>query len=121
MISKKTIMLELAKTASELDAAGLHKQANKLDKFLVSLSKDDSRTNFIFPPDHPKVTDGQGHYPIGDKAHAHNALSRASQHSEKPTWWSGSLEELVNAIQRKVHKEYPGIKLTEKSSKPGKG
>jgi hypothetical protein len=44
-----------------------------------------------------------GRYPIEDKAHARNALARASQHAspaEKAT------------IKRKVHQKYPGIKVS---------
>lgn len=43
---------------------------------------------------------GKGHYPIEDKAHARNALSRVSQF--------GSSSEKAK-VRAKVHAKYPGI------------
>jgi hypothetical protein len=43
---------------------------------------------------------GSGAYPIEDKAHARNALSRVAQH--------GSSAEQA-AVRRKVHAKFPGI------------
>lgn len=43
---------------------------------------------------------GKGHYPIEDKAHARNALSRVSQF--------GSSSEQAR-VRAKVHKKFPGI------------
>jgi len=43
---------------------------------------------------------GSGSYPIPDKSHARNALSRVSQH--------GSSSEKA-AVRAKVHRKYPGM------------
>lgn len=43
---------------------------------------------------------GSGSYPIPDKSHARNALSRVSQH--------GSSEQKA-AVRAKVHRKFPGI------------
>lgn len=80
----------------------------------------ESRINFIFPANHPKVNDNKGHYPLGNVAQARNALARASQHKEVPEWWKGSLKELVSSVARKVKKEYPSIEVSEAAKKPGK-
>ena len=42
-------------------------------------------------------------YPIEDKSHAKNALSRVSQH--------GTSEEKAT-VRRKVHSKYPGIRVS---------
>lgn len=79
-----------------------------------------NRPSPVFQSSHPKVKDNKDHFPLGDKDQARNALARASQYDSAPEWWSGSLQELVNAVQRAVKNKYPSIKTTEKSKKPGK-
>jgi len=75
----------------------------------------------VFPAESSRVKDKKDHFPINDADQARNALARANQYSKVPDWFKGTLKELVEAVARKVHKEYPGIKMTEKSKKPGKG
>lgn len=43
---------------------------------------------------------GKGGYPIGDKAHARNALSRVAQHGTPSQ---------QREVRAKVHAKYPGI------------
>lgn len=76
--------------------------------------------NFIFPSTHPKVKSGD-HFPIDTEGRAQNALSRANQFSSAPEWYKGTLQELLNTVVRAVHKKYPGIKISDKAKKPGKG
>lgn len=57
-----------------------------------------SKKEFALPS---KREGGKGGYPIEDKAHARNALSRVSQ------FGSPAEKALVRA---KVHKKFPGIK-----------
>jgi hypothetical protein len=91
------------------------------------LAKDDpkakvrNRGTCVFPAEHPNVTDNEDHFPINNEDQAKNALSRANQFSEAPSWYSGSLTSLVNAVARKVHGKYPGIEISEEAKKPGKG
>lgn len=79
-----------------------------------------NRPSPVFDAKHPKVSDSKDHFPLGNEAQARNALARANQFSSAPSWWKGSVQELVNAVSRAVHSKYPGIKQSEKSKKPGK-
>ena len=79
-----------------------------------------NRGMVVFPAESSKVTDHKDHYPINDADQARNALSRSSQHSKSPSWFDGTLDELVKAVQRKVKKEYPSIEISDKSARPGK-
>jgi hypothetical protein len=80
-----------------------------------------SRGKCCLPAEHPLVKDKKDHYPINDMDQARNALARASGHSSVPDWFKGSLKQLVSIVAKKVHAEYPKIKMTSKSRKPGKG
>ena len=80
-----------------------------------------NRGTCVFPAEHPKVKDNKDHFPINNEAQARDALGRANQFSSAPEWYSGSLQSLVNAVARKVKSKYPGIEVSEKSTKPGKG
>lgn len=66
--------------------------------------------SFIFPADDDRVTDGAGHFPVPDLAHARNALARVAQYRAAPSWWNGTLEELQNAVRTHVYKRYPALK-----------
>lgn len=79
-----------------------------------------NRGKVVFDSECTKVTDNKDHFPINDVAQARNALARASQYKSVPTWYKGTLEELVKRVQNKVKKEYPSIEVTEKSEKLGK-
>ena len=80
-----------------------------------------NRGNVVFPAGSKSVKDDKDHFPINSKAQARNALARASQYSSVPKWYTGGLNSLVKAVQRKVKAKYPGIETTKKSAKPGKG
>lgn len=105
----------------------INKVAIFSEKFLKEAKKHDkgaavrNRGTCVFPAEHPSVKDDKDHFPITSEAQARNALARASQYSKAPSWYKGSLQSLVSAVQRAVHKKYKGIKVTEKSKKPGKG
>jgi len=79
------------------------------------------RGDCVFPASKVNNKSNKDHYPINNINQARNALARASQHKSVPGWYSGSLESLVKAIQRKVHAKYPSIETTNKSKKPGPG
>lgn len=79
-----------------------------------------NRGTVVFPAESSKVKDDKDHFPINDADQARNALARANQFSSVPKWYNGSLQELVNAVARKVHSKYPSIKVTEEAKKPGK-
>ena len=80
-----------------------------------------NRGDVVFPAGSSKVKDDKDHFPINSEPQARNALARASQYSSAPSWYEGSLDSLVKAVQRKVKGKYPGIETSEKSAKPGKG
>ena len=80
-----------------------------------------NRGKCVFPAEHPKVKDNQDHFPINSAAQARNALARVNQASKAPTWWKGTVQEMVNAVVRAVKKEYPSIEVSKGASKPGKG
>lgn len=73
-----------------------------------------TRPNPTFQSTHPKVNDNRDHYPMDDIDQARNALARMCQHGEAPDWWDGSLEELRNAIRRKVRKEFKSVEVSDK-------
>lgn len=115
---------KLAALADELDGAGLYTEADLVDELLVKEAakvKARNRPSPVFDSKHPKVKDNKDHFPLGNAAQARNALSRANQFDKKPDWWSGTLQELVNAVVRAVKKKYPGIEISKASKKPGKG
>jgi hypothetical protein len=72
--------------------------------------KDMPKKDFALPA---KREGGKGGYPIPDKAHARNALSRVSQF--------GSSSEKA-AVRAKVHRKFPMIgQLSQPGSKARKG
>lgn len=79
------------------------------------------RGDYVFPANKGNNKSNKDHYPINNTNQARNALARASQHKVVPEWYSGSLDSLVKAVQRKVHVKYPSINTTDKSKKPGPG
>lgn len=99
----------------------IFKYANTFEKLSKGEAKVRSRGTCVFPAEHSSVKDNKDHFPINSEDQARNALARANQYSSAPEWYSGSLQSLVNAVARKVHGKYPGIEVTEKSKKPGKG
>jgi len=93
--------------------------ANEFEK--VATGKEKPKGEFIFPEDHAKVKDHKGHLPINTEGRGRNALSRANQFSAAPEWFKGTLQEFLNTVARAVHKKYPGIEISDKAKKPGKG
>jgi hypothetical protein len=91
----------------------------KSQKVSEAKKKEKARGAFIFPKSHPKVKEGD-HFPINTEGRARNALARANQYSKAPSWYRGSLSELVNTVARAVKRKYPGIEVSKKSKKPGK-
>lgn len=73
----------------------------------------------VFDNKHPKVKDDKDHFPIDTIGRGRNALARSHQYSKAPSWWSGSLKELQNAVSRAVHSKYPSIKSEGKKKKAG--
>jgi hypothetical protein len=96
------------------------------DDFLTEKRKHDptaeirNRGDVVFPAGSKKVNDDKDHFPINNIDQARNALARASQYTEVPEWYEGSLEKLIKKVQNKVKKKYPEIEVTEKSENPGK-
>jgi hypothetical protein len=98
----------------------IKEMADEFEK--VAAGKEKPKGEFIFPKDHGSVSDSADHFPINTEGRARNALARANQFSGKaPIWYKGSLQSLINAVARAVKKKYPGIEISEKSKKPGKG
>lgn len=79
------------------------------DKFLAKCEKLAAKetTYFVFPPHHPKVTDGQGHYPIGSVEQAKLALKRVEKEKFSPIWFSGTLKELKSTVEKVVKSKFP--------------
>jgi hypothetical protein len=75
---------------------------------LATGTSDTPRGEFIFPSTHPKVKSGD-HFPINTIGRGRNALSRVKQYSARPEWYTGTLEELNNAVERAVHSKYKSI------------
>lgn len=86
---------------------------NQLNDGTFCFSDTRPTTEFIFPPDHFKISDGNGHFPIPDISHARNALARVQQFSKAPSWWDGTLDELVKVVQRMVKIKFPSIKVAK--------
>ena len=80
-------------------------------------AKTRNRGKCVFPAEHPKVSDNKDHYELNDIGQARNALARAGQYTKAPPWFKGTLEELKNAIRRKVKQEYPSIEVSTPKKK----
>lgn len=78
-----------------------------------------NRPTPIFDATHPKVKDNKDHFPINTEGRARNALARVNQYSKAPSWWGGTLQQLVNAVVRAVKKKYKGIDISPAAKKPG--
>lgn len=113
------LLKKMAALADKLDQEGEFDVADQISELIVEAAKD--RGDCVFPSTHPKVKDKKDHFPINSKSQAANALARANQFKAAPTWFKGTVKELVNSVSRAVHKKYPGIKQSPASKKPGKG
>jgi hypothetical protein len=74
-----------------------------------------SSSDFVFPANHPSVTDDDDHFPIDTENRGRNALARANQFGDAPSWYKGSLKNLKKTIAEKVKARYPGIEVTERA------
>ena len=112
-------------TAEQLVAIATQFEAMASD--LIKVAKKDpkakvrNRGKVVFPAESSSVKDKKDHFPINDADQARNALARANQFSSAPEWYKGSLQSLVSAVARAVHKHYPSIDVSKASKKPGKG
>lgn len=58
------------------------------------------------PASNPKVTDGKDHYPIATEAHAKSVLAKVTKFTNVPTWWKGTLPELVKIVTKNITSKY---------------
>jgi len=107
----KEMRYELNESAKEVD---LNEEKKNPD------AKVRNRGNVVFPAGSKKVKDDKDHFPINNKAQARNALARANQYKKSPSWYAGSLDELVKRVASAVKGKYKGIQVSEDSEKPGK-
>lgn len=105
----------LVKEAMDIDIISNTLEAASKPKGEKGDAKERSRPNPVFDHTDPKVLDNADHFPINDKAHARNALARANQYSDAPSWYDGSLEELKKRVADAVKKAYPDIEVTEEA------
>src|ERR1700679_529989 len=106
--SKK--ILTLAAQMESLAYAEAIKLAKKKEKKKLNpKAKVRNRGTVCIPAASAK--DKQDHFPINSESQARNALARVHQYSSVPSWYSGSLKGLQDAVSRKVHSQYPGIKI----------
>jgi len=80
----------------------------------ISYKEKQRKRKVVFPA---TEEDSEVHFPIHDKSHARNALSRVAQYSSVPGWAKkrgiGSLEALKDRVRSAVSKAYPGIEVTK--------
>jgi len=91
------------------------KKSEKGDKKTKKTAKKRNRGDVVFPYESGKVTDNKDHFPINNPNQARNALARANQYDKSPEWYKGSLDQLIKAVTRAVHKKYPDIKISQKA------
>lgn len=112
--------------ADRLEAKGFTKEAEELDVISNTMEVEAKKltykekealpgSSFVFPAGSAKVKDEKDHFPIPDEAHGRNALQRANQYSEAPSWYDGSLESLKETVAEKVKSKFPGIEVSEES------
>lgn len=91
----------------------------------ISKKKDDpkakvrNRGDVCCDNTHPKVKDNKDHFPINSENQARNAVARVNQYYSVPSWWAGSLQDLVNTVTRAVKKKYKGIEISTEGKKAG--
>lgn len=133
---------KLAAIATELDEKGHKDLADKVDEVMTALAgkkgvnpfakgkkgvnpfakgKDKKGADAVFPADHAKVTDKKEHFPLGTEAQAKKALDQSAKLKEVPSWFKGTLKELVSAVTKAVKKAFPDLDTSDKAKKPSKG
>ena len=126
-MDEKRFLSNITRLANRYDLFGLHAKADALDKVAAQIVNEAAKkgrptSDFIFPP---TQEDPKGRYPIPDKRHGANALSRVNQYSDLPGWAKKrgfkSLHGLVDKVVSTVRSKFPGIEISDASSKPGHG
>ena len=77
-----------------------------------------TRGDCVFKAEHRRVKDNCDHFPVNSASQARNALARANQYDKSPDWYDGSLQDLVDAVVRKVRKKYKSIDISKEAKKP---
>lgn len=112
-------LLVLATNFEELATDSLVKTAKKKEKKkLDPKAKVRNRGNVCVPAESAK--DKKDHFPINNADQARNALARVHQYDKVPSWYSGSLKGLQDAVSRKVHSKYPAIGKEDKKKSSSK-
>ena len=68
-----------------------------------------NRGDVIFPAGSSKVKDDADHFPINSVGQGRNALARSGEYKTVPSWYRGTLAELVAKVKSRVHGKYPSI------------
>jgi hypothetical protein len=109
-------LLEILSNYEKLSNNSLLKNAKGKEKKKVDpKAKVRNRGTVCVPAESAK--DKKDHFPINDEDQARNALARVHQYSSVPSWYSGSLKGLQDAVSRKVHSKYPSIGKADKKKK----
>lgn len=74
---------------------------------------------FIFPAGSKYVKDGDDHFPCANAKCARQAWSRVNQYDKAPSWFNGSLKQMMDMVAKRV--EAKGVDISEGSRSPGKG
>lgn len=87
----------------------------------VAATKSKPKGDFIFPKDHPKVTDDKDHYPINSESRGRSAIAQANKMKKAPPWYKGTVEQFLDTVVKAVKKKYKGIEISPAGKNPGKG
>lgn len=126
-MDEKKFLDKITRLANRYDLFGLHAKADALDEVsrkIVNEAAKKSRptSDFIFPS---TEDDKKGRFPIPDKGHGANAISRVNKYDDLPGWAKKrgykSLQSLVDKVVSSVHSKFPGVEISDASSHPGKG
>ena len=84
---------------------------------------DRNRGDVVFPAESSKVLDDEDHFPINSEKQAIAAVGYANHYKlgNPPSWFKGSVTELLDAVIAAVDKKYPEIELSDAAKNPGKG
>lgn len=115
MTAETDKLLKFCDTFCARAEEALEKIADKKKKKLDPKAKVRNRGTVIFSASSCK--DKKDHFPINSEAQARNALARSHQYSSVPSWYSGSLSSLQEAVRRKVHSKFPGIEISKDKKK----
>ena len=80
-----------------------------------------NRGDVVFPAGSSKVLDDQDHFPINTEKQARAALGYANHYEpgNPPSWYGGSVSELVKAVVSVVERKFPGINISDAARNPG--